>query len=217
MAVAITGSTTKVTFTASGSQSVTIPSDTELCLLLAGGYGATNYLDGGVAQDASITGLTLGGTAFKLAYSMDDSSTYNESIIAYYKSPPTGTPSFAWSIGTYSYGTFYIVCLKSVATSSYIKARGGAQDFTSASSGSMSASTGDMCLAVVGVDSLGSWTGATAYDNDGTHSAIGTATPSADITVTYGSSNNPGLSAVVIAAGAAAPAAGTWGLTVTFT
>lgn len=201
MAVEITGTVYEITISGSSSQSVSVPSDAEIALALVGGYGQADWVDGGAAQDANVTGWTLAGTNLKLGHSTDDSSTYNSSCLMYLKNPTTGTQTFAWSVGTYSYGTIYVVFLKNVATTSYVKARGGAQAYSSASSGSMDATTGDMALAVVGVDSIGSWTGATGYDNDGTHAGFATVSPSSAVTISYGTSNNPGLSAVVIAVG----------------
>lgn len=217
MAVAITGTVYEITISGSSSQSVTVPADAELALVLVGGYGQANWVDGGASQDANVTGWTIASVNLKLGHSTDDSSTYNSSCIMYLKSPTTGSQTFAWSVGTFSYGTIYVVFLKGVATSSYVKARGGAQAFGTASTGSMDAASGDLALAVAGADSIGSWTNATGYENDTAHADMATVAPSAAVTISYGTSNNPGVSGIVIAQGAGGGGTpGTWDATISF-
>ena len=137
----ITGSIAQVdSSSASGSQSVTVPTDAELALVMPVWWHWTELT----------FSCTLGGTSLTQVIWQNNTS-HEGSGIFRLSNPSTGSQTFAWTLsddpGTGA--TYFIVFLKDVDTTDPITGSAtGLEDTQTATSGSFSSSTDDLCICV---------------------------------------------------------------------
>ena len=217
MAVTRTGSIIEIDSAAnSGSQSITVPSDTEIMVVSVGGYvasGGSNLMSGNPP--------TIGGAATTLGRDDDGDGTRLLQCIFYKVSPATGTQTFAWDWAgttTFTLGAqMNIGFYKGINTSSAVGANAGAADLDgSATTGSMVVTNGDAvfvaCMAYNTVVPAIDFTNCTELvDNAalGIRSGCAEAFPSGDTTFTAAHNGGSGatpattISAIVIKQAAA--------------
>lgn len=216
MALVRTGSVGLITSSAqSGQQSVTVPADAEIAVIGAFGYDAAtaDMFDGGAADDANTSKVTLGGTNMKIGRAQDEIISQMVGIY-YLVSPSTGSVTLAWDWGVApdeGVGIYYAF-YKGLNTGSPIRSRANAEthDSTSVSTGSMSAESGDLAIAVsCSYGGTLSWTNATEVREDLYNSDTGgfaEASPSASVNITVtqsaGSGNFNSIVGIVLQAAA---------------
>ncbi len=228
MSVTRTGSIIDIHSSAnSGSQAVTVPDDAEI--MVCGVIGSTadsinDFLSGNPP--------TIGGQAMSMVRDDDDNFNIILGAIFQKTSPPTGSQTFAWNWGGTNAmpvgGHILIGFYKGVDTANPIRSTGGSQDLdNSATTGSLTAVSGDAAFAVAGAYNNTTlptitWTNATDLDDDASNNLQGScaeAFPAGNVTITATHSGGSGtgpvttISAVILrqlftvnAAGSDAPA-----------
>lgn len=188
MAVSRTGSITDIhTSNNTGSQSVSVPADAEL--MVVGLAGAID--SGSIFGTASIS---IGGAAASLILDAYGDGVW-ESALFYRVSPATGSQTFAWDFagsGSVTYGAHILIAFyKGINTTTPIKANGGeASGDGSFTTGSLSATTGDMAVALCskyGGFGDSTWSGVTEISTDFNNNCYyswGEGTPSSNVTIT---------------------------------
>jgi hypothetical protein len=197
-----TGSLINIDSNDDGSQSITVPSDAEMIVFTAALY------DG--AGDAGLASVSIGGNA--LTIERDESGSMNSQItaIAYRVNPPTGSQTLAWTWDAPPLNEGAVILIgfyKGVDTADPIRDSGGQQvTSNSMTTGSMTAQTGDMAVAVVCAypdTATVSWTNATevqdeTYNQDVNSYAEASPTGNITISATHTGLNYGAISAIII-------------------
>lgn len=226
MAVSKTGSIVKITASGASSQSVTVPADATLAVfMICGASGTANVFDGGVAQDANITGLTLGGTTMKSLLSSDDLTSTYIGIMAYLVNPSTGSQTLAWPVGaSITDGLqIYVAFFKGLDTASPFRDRSINQVTTgTATASSITASAGDLTIAFGAEGQTATLGGVTeetedAYNN--VHAHYGESTSTGAISATLGTTTWGAFvgAAIIKVSSGGGGTPGTWDATISFT
>jgi hypothetical protein len=206
-----------------GSTSITVPTDADYMTVGVTSWSSVaNFLSGG--------SVTLNSASLSVISSADSNNSYDYSALFGLKAPSTGSQTLAWDwAGTgsalhhcYATISFY----KGVNQTTPIRDFGSEQGYDTANvtTGSMTAQSGDMAVAVLESDtSTVSWSGATqvAYTANAIYYAE--ASPSSDVTIIASNVYWGAISGGVLVAATASPGArtlassGTIGIAGTFT
>jgi len=129
-----------------GSQSVTVPADATLCVVMASMFeNATNWI--------TANPVTLNGVNLTTLQRTDDQSVNDHAWIGYLVNPSTGSQTLAWNWGTTpdQGAIIYVVFYKGVDTSNPVVSSGkqttNGQDLTG-----LTAGVGDMMVGIVSTD-----------------------------------------------------------------
>lgn len=194
-----TGSVTAYETTANNdTRSVTVPSDATIAIV-----GVSNW----VASDTYISGgdVTINSDSMTVA---EANTADQQSTIFYLQNPDTGTQTLEWdwegSAAVDQGATIVIAFYKGVDANYPIKDSGGesTNGASSGTTGSLSADTGDMVVAMAGGEGTGaSWTNATEQHDSLYNTNVGSyaeATPTGDVTVSVSMTDWVTISAVVL-------------------
>lgn len=204
MPIATIGAAVEVNSSAaSGSTSITVPGDcTYIAIGVAGWFSLASYFSGGI--------LTLNSVGLSVIADADDTNTLPMSTMWGLANPDTGSQTLAWDwsgASAPSEGVILLVrYLKGVDPTTPIRDSGFEQvdnPGLPASTGVMTAQSGDYVLAVGGYFSddggTSAWSGVTEILDSGQFNfdtaAMAEATPSGNVTVDFGS--NPWGASVV--------------------
>lgn len=184
-----------------GSQSVTVPADATLMVVgvvAATSETITNFLDG--------ASLSLDGASLSNGRMDDNDYNYILTGVFYKASPATGNKTFAWNFGGTANSPvgnhIFIAFYKGVDTSNPIRSAGGEQDDdANATTGSLTAASGDALFGVAGAFRSPTnatnitWSNAIELDDDeynGIRGACAEAFPAGNVTVTATQSGGSG-------------------------
>ena len=174
MAVTKTGSTITIQSGDDGSQSVTVPTDADICVVMCSLYAGTpNWI---VANP-----VTLAGTNLTTAEKTDNQTSNGHVWIGYIVSPSTGSQTLAWNftVGTVNEGINFVVTFwTGVDTASPI-VDSGKQTTSGADLTGLSADSGDMMVGC-------------AYSYNSTHTSV---TDNSQTELTRSTYNSAGLGA----------------------
>ena len=223
MAVTRTGSVGEFHEDSLGAESdtVTVPSDATLMVVMACGYSENDMFDLGVADDGEITNVTLNSDTFINIEEIGDDQAespywYGASSQFYLVNPSTGSQTLAWDwIGNGNAGegvhiqyAFY----KGVDTADPVRDRDNAAGYGNQTTDTLDAEDGDMIVAgcyhwTDGGGGDVSWTNATeALDNEYNDcgGAVGENDDGADTTITCSDCDLHNITVAVYKASAAA-------------
>lgn len=128
----------------SGSQSVTVPAGATYCLLLAAYYDD--------AETGGINTATLNGASFSSVAEIFNSTNFGGTTIWRINNPTTGTFAWSWDMtlnSNYENAAMALVFFQNVDTSGTgIRASATGQGASTATSGSFSSSTNDLCVCI---------------------------------------------------------------------
>lgn len=170
MAITRTGSSVTVNATSDiDSQSITVPAGVDLCLMFLGGY------ESGEGSAFTNYSCSLGGLSF--THITRSPENFDDIAVAMLVSPPSGSQTLSWSVGTTNGPMFVLVFYAGVDTSAPILGSGGAGgNLTSLTVSGLTTAAGSMTVlgAVGDVPPDTAVSGQTAIESVGPAARVGT-------------------------------------------